>query len=458
MTMISIGKASSLSQIYSAYVDSIPQFMQILERQLKLDDEHKISVILCLHFNRSDRVNVLIDETYANETQQIIIEKILSCLRPQDKLICVSQQECWLFLPQLSSDALAVLAVHRLLSVLNLPIQIESENKKNNEKNSAAEFENKLVNEHQNKKIFLHPSIGIACSSLHYADAQELIFIADKAQKDAELNHHQFAMGQTNIDRCLASEERLKLVQKELDDNSLELKYQPKVNLRMREKISVEALVRWPSAHQHKIDTFLLIELSEEFGLIEQLTMQVVNKVFQDVHQWEQQGEQVIVWINLSAQLLSLEHLPQLLSRTLQVWNISATSIGFEITESAFIQNIEHTTELLFQLKNCGFQLAIDDFGTGYSSLAYLRRFPIDEIKIDKMFVQGMTTSIQDKQIVQSIIDLGHNFGLKVVAEGVEDEMSLAMLEKMECDCIQGYLFAYPMPFEEIIPWHQKNK
>ena len=94
MKMISIGKASSLSQIYSAYVDSIPQFMQILERQLKLDDEHKISVILCLHFNRSDRVNVLIDEVYANETQQIIIEKILSCLRPQDKLTCVSQQEC----------------------------------------------------------------------------------------------------------------------------------------------------------------------------------------------------------------------------------------------------------------------------------------------------------------------------------------------------------------------------
>jgi EAL domain-containing protein (putative c-di-GMP-specific phosphodiesterase class I) len=195
----------------------------------------------------------------------------------------------------------------------------------------------------------------------------------------------------------------------------------------------------------------------EEFGFIEQLTMQVVNKVMKDISQWKKEGIQALVWINLSAQLLSLSHLPQLLMRSLDVWNIAPAFVGFEITESAFIQDIDNTTAILFQLKECGFRLSIDDFGTGYSSLAYLRKFPLDEIKIDKMFVLGMSNSIQDKQIVQSIISLGHNFGLKVVAEGVEDKTTLDILEQMECDCIQGFLFSFPMPSTEVGPWYQNN-
>jgi EAL domain-containing protein (putative c-di-GMP-specific phosphodiesterase class I) len=124
-----------------------------------------------------------------------------------------------------------------------------------------------------------------------------------------------------------------------------------------------------------------------------------------------------------------------------------------EITESAFINDIEHTTNVLFELKALGFHLSIDDFGTGYSSLAYLRRFPIDELKIDRMFIHGMTESLQDRQIVQSIIGLAHNFGLQVVAEGVEQAATLTELDILGCDQIQGYLFARPMPGDDLIGW-----
>ena len=137
------------------------------------------------------------------------------------------------------------------------------------------------------------------------------------------------------------------------------------------------------------------------------------------------------------------------------------SNIGLEITESALIMDVGQTTEVLFELKKLGFRLSIDDFGTGYSSFAYLRRFPIDELKIDKMFVQGMIDSIQDRQIVKSMIDLAHNFGLPVVAEGVEDENTLLALKALGCEQIQGFYFAKPMPAEELLTWvaefHQKH-
>jgi EAL domain-containing protein (putative c-di-GMP-specific phosphodiesterase class I) len=138
----------------------------------------------------------------------------------------------------------------------------------------------------------------------------------------------------------------------------------------------------------------------------------------------------------------------------MEVWFAEPGSIGLEITESALIRDLDKTVEVLSELKRLGFPLAIDDFGTGYSSFAYLRRFPIDELKIDRVFVDNMTESLQDKQIVQSIIDLAHNFGLPVVAEGVERLETLQALAAMECEQIQGYYFAKPMPAQELLVWY----
>jgi EAL domain-containing protein (putative c-di-GMP-specific phosphodiesterase class I) len=231
------------------------------------------------------------------------------------------------------------------------------------------------------------------------------------------------------------------------------MRYQPKVALRERKVVSVEALVRWPFDHALQVETTMLIDTAERYGLIELLTMRVLNKVLAQYVAWKNDGLDILIWVNLSARLLSHEQLPQVLARALAIWGVPASSIGLEITESALIHDIEHTTNLLFELKAMGFHLSIDDFGTGYSSLAYLRRFPIDELKIDRMFIHGMTESIQDEQIVQSIIGLAHNFGLPVVAEGVEEERTLKALEELGCDQIQGYLFARPMPGDQLIAW-----
>nr|WP_314859789.1 GGDEF domain-containing phosphodiesterase [uncultured Undibacterium sp.] len=413
-------------------VPHLTEFMQLVDAEIRAVDEHHVMALLVVSLQRSDRVQALLQSSYAQIVEQHFCELIRPSLREKDRFVFATDNECWFLLPQLSSEALAVLAVHRLLAAMSSPLTIESQT------------------------IFFHPTIGIACAPLHVQNSFELVRIADQAKKNAQLNNLRFEMAQIQRDERSRPDDLPQAVKAVLDENGLEMRYQPKVDLRSKSIKSVEALVRWPGDHAQVLATNLLIDVAEQYGLIEQLTMQVFNKVLQEAASWEKKGLHVVVWVNLSARLLALQQLPKMLERCLNVWNMPASAIGLEVTESAFIHDIEHTTALLFELKRLGFRLSIDDFGTGYSSLAYLRRFPIDELKIDKLFVQGMSCSRQDKQIVQSIIGLAHNFGLSVVAEGVEQEETLNTLRLMGCDEIQGYYFAYPMPGEKLLTWYEE--
>jgi EAL domain-containing protein (putative c-di-GMP-specific phosphodiesterase class I) len=145
--------------------------------------------------------------------------------------------------------------------------------------------------------------------------------------------------------------------------------------------------------------------------------------------------------------------LPDIVEQALGTWGIPADRITLEITESSMIGDAERTMAMLTRLKGTGVQLAIDDFGTGYSSLAYLKRFPVDELKIDRLFVSGLLTDRGDHQIVRSVIDLAHNFDLRAVAEGVEEEAARAELARMGCDLVQGYLVSRPLPEREFRSW-----
>ncbi len=418
-----------MNQQRRALIGNLDDFMSLLETQIQGADEQHMVAVLVLSLQRSDRLQALLNPHYSHIVREHLCEALLPSLRTKDRFVFVTENECWFLLPDLSSEALAILAGHRLLNVLSAPLKIESHT------------------------IFFHPSIGIACAPLHANTATEVLRIADQAMKNAQSNNLRFELATIKRDQRNRPDDLPRAIQQVLDDNALEMRYQPKVDLRSKSVKSVEALVRWPAEHAQSVATNVLIDTAEQYGLIEQLTIQVFNKVLQETAAWESQGLQVVVWVNLSARLLALEQLPKVLERLLKVWNMPASSIGLEVTESAFIHDIEHTTALLFELKNLGFRLSIDDFGTGYSSLAYLRRFPIDELKIDRVFVQGMISSKQDKQIVQSIIGLAHNFGLSVVAEGVEQETSLNALRLMGCDEIQGFYFTPAMPGPELIAW-----
>jgi EAL domain-containing protein (putative c-di-GMP-specific phosphodiesterase class I)/GGDEF domain-containing protein len=420
---------STSSQQFPAMVASIAEFEQLVTAAIAQTTGHSSTALLVMSLQRFDRVQALLDSEYAEIARQKISACIVPSLRDKDRFCFINENEIWFLLPQLSSEALAVLAVHRLLNALSAPIKIGPH------------------------ALFFNPSVGIACAPMHARNSQELLHCADLALKNTLASNLRFAMAPVESEQRDSPADLPKALEEVLNLNALTMCFQPKVDLRSNSIKSVEALVRWPADHTQTVATNILIDVAEQFGLIEKLTFQVFNKVLQEITTWQSKGLQVVVWVNLSARLLGLEQLPKMLSRALSIWNVPASSIGFEITESAFINDIDRTTALLFELKNLGFRLSIDDFGTGYSSLSYLRRFPIDELKIDRVFVQGMADSIQDKQIVQSIIGLAHNFGLSVVAEGVEEEAALNTLKIMGCDEIQGYYFARPMPAEDLIIW-----
>lgn len=414
----------------SPEIATLGQFFDVLQREVQRSSETSSVAVMLVSLQRSDRIAALMIEDYAKDLRNQLRARLEPILRSKDRYIFVSENEIWLILPQLASEALAILAAHRLQGALYEPLK------------------------NHTYPIFLNPYIGIACAPQHSNATMALLRAAEAAQKNALAGHFKFLMADSDAAVQTIPDNLPQALGAVLDANELNIEYQPKVDLRTREMVSVEALVRWPKEHPQHVPTTLLIEVAERSGLIEALTMRVLNNALQEIGRWKAAGRDVLVWVNLSARLLSMEQLPKILTRTLAIWDVPASSIGLEITESAFIQDIDHSTSLLFELKQLGFHLSIDDFGTGYSSLTYLRRFPIDELKIDRMFIHGMTSSIQDRQIVQSIIDLAHNFGLPVIAEGVENEETLAALEALGCDQIQGYYFARPMAADKLLTWH----
>jgi EAL domain-containing protein (putative c-di-GMP-specific phosphodiesterase class I) len=405
------------------------EFYQCMQQELVRADASHVLAVLVISLRRSDRIASLLNEQSAIDINRELVGRIRSVMRHTDKFILISNDECWLLLPQLRAEALAQLAVHRLLEVLHPPFM------------------------HGGHAVFMRPCIGIACAPQHAQSAAMLLRAADLAQQSARTENASYAVSEVHGDKNALPDDLESALNRVLASNALTVVYQPKIDLQNGRAASVEALVRWPENDSHDVPTVSLIETAEQCGMIEALTLHVLNTVLRERKLWLQHEVEPQVWINLSARLLAQKQLPQMLKQVLQVWHVAPSAIGFEITESALIHDIEQTAEILFELQQFGFNLTIDDFGTGYSSLAYLRRFPISELKIDRIFVQGMTHSKPDYQIVKSIIELAHNFGLKVVAEGAEEEQTLSELKKLGCDLAQGFVYAKPMTAETLATW-----
>ena len=413
-------------------VRSCAVFAVALQHAINAANAGSTLALLVLNLQRSDRIAALISASYAKKMRTRLWDRFCPVLRYNDQVLFVSHNEIWLLLPDLTAPELALLATHQILSVLEQPLTIEQH------------------------RVYTNPRIGMVCTPVQGVTASTMLRMADNAHKKALQEYQKLVVAQGDLKANLLPENLPKLVSEVLDANTLSIVYQPKIDTNSKRVVSVEALVRWPGDHPEYIPVNVLIETAERCGLIEQLTLHVLSTVLRESSEWRAAGLDLLIWVNLSARMLGQSHLPDILMHIMDIWQIPPSAIGLEITESALIHDIDQTTELLSQLKQLGFHLSIDDFGTGYSSLAYLRRFPIDELKIDRMFIQGMTESGQDKQIVQSIIDLAHNFGLLVVAEGVEEYETLHMLEAMKCEQIQGFYFAKPMPAQELLPWcHQ---
>jgi EAL domain-containing protein (putative c-di-GMP-specific phosphodiesterase class I) len=252
------------------------------------------------------------------------------------------------------------------------------------------------------------------------------------------------------------SPERLALVgelREAIGQGRLVLHYQPKVVLGTRQVEGVEALVRWPHPERGLVAPDEFIPLAERTGLIRPLTTLVIEQALAQCRAWQGAGFPMVVAVNLSARILQDVQLPSDVARLLAAAGVEARWLKLELTESMVMEDRVRAVEVLDRLHAMGVSLSIDDFGTGYSSLAYLKRLPVDEIKIDKSFILHMAVDGNDALIARSTVDLGHNLGLRVVAEGVETPEVWSQLEAMGCDIAQGYLISRPLPAEELTRW-----
>nr|WP_284732718.1 EAL domain-containing protein [Larsenimonas rhizosphaerae] len=303
-------------------------------------------------------------------------------------------------------------------------------------------------------------NVSISMGQVHYPthgpDAEVLLRRADIALNDAKHSGSHLKSYSTGMDeqhlRRLAILQDLRTA---LLNDRLYMVYQPKIDLRSGKATHLEALVRWEHDTLGFIPPDEFITLAEHSGNIAMLTDWVLHQVAAQIARWNEQHHVFCVSVNLSAQDLTDHQLPARIAAILAEHALSSRQLVLEITESALMEDPVEARRILEELRRQGLHISIDDFGTGYSSLSQLRHMPIDELKIDKSFILKLDSQFEDVMIVRSIIDLGHNLGLSVTAEGVENLQSLAMLEAMNCDVAQGFLFARPLKAQELLFWFQ---
>ena len=239
----------------------------------------------------------------------------------------------------------------------------------------------------------------------------------------------------------------------EHDQDELHMVYQPKLDLASGKVCKFEALIRWQSKSLGFVPPDVFIPIAEKAGMINQLTIWVVNAVIEDLQRWRQDGVNVGAAINLSVHDVANALLMQHIAEQLAASGLPVSAVEFEITESDLMDDPDQAIQHLQRLKQSGFELSIDDFGTGYSSLAYLKSMPVGALKVDKSFVLKLDADEEDQTIVHTIIDLAHRFGLNVVAEGVENQAALLMLKHWGCRWAQGYFISKPMPADAVMDW-----
>jgi len=308
------------------------------------------------------------------------------------------------------------------------------------------------INHHD--RLNIKASFGISLFPEHGTDRSLLLRHADIALHAAKKSKSSYHIYNEVEDQLNDTHVSLAVdIGHALNEKQFELYYQPKIDIKTNTIISAEALGRWKHPTREFIPPDIFIDALEQYNSIDKYTYNAIDEAIQNIKQWVSAGHNIKIAINISTQtLMNPDFINQIESRITD-FSISKRII-FEITESLFLSNQEFVFDSLTRLRSLGIELSIDDFGTGYSSLSRLKKLPVNELKIDQSFIKDMNESADDQIIVRSIIDLAHNLGLTVVAEGVETKEVLDHLNKLGCDIAQGYFISHPMPakdFEEFI-------
>ena len=412
-------------------------FMDRLGQALcRLDRRHRVLAVLFVDLDRFKAINDRLGHAAGDEVLMAVGGRLREVLRPDDTVARLGGDEFVVLCEDLDDDRAALRVAERVLAALDRPVACGDQ------------------------EVVSSASIGIAVTRRSDATPDALLRDADMAMYRAkETGRHRIEVfDNTARLRTQARIQTADELRQAVDADQLRVVYQPIVHLGQATPAGVEALVRWQHPRRGLLTPAEFIQLAEDTGLVVPLGAWVLRQACRDLTRTLDQGglgglSQLVVSVNLSARQLNMPGLLPMVESVLAEFGLPAWRLCFEITESVLMEDVDLAIAVLSDLRALGVRLAIDDFGTGYSSLGYLRRFPVDIVKLDRAFVAGLGSDSASDAITAAVINLGHALGLSVIAEGVENEEQLTVLRALRCDRAQGYLWSTPQPPEAVADW-----
>lgn len=375
----------------------------------------------------------------ASELQSLpalLTDQLTALLRPQDRAFVGHEGEWLLVLPEVHSAAQPALAASQIRRAFGHPLVLLS-----------------------GRGISLDVAIGAAMSPEHGSDAEELIRAARLARASLQSSNEAFAMYDLGMKEDWQSRHQLSEELREaLRKDVLTLYLQPQVDVESDRCFGAELLLRWQRANGDWVAPPVIVEMIEEYGWRAQFTEWLIRSALRLSAELDAAGVDIRLSLNLTAGDLLDTDLPELVAQCLDTWRLPADRFTFELTESVMMVDRERGLSVMSRLRAMGVKLALDDFGTGYSSLSYLVTLPLNEIKIDRSFVVGMFSSLENLRVVRTIIDLTHDLGMISLAEGVEDVMQRDQLLALGCTKVQGYFYGKPMSFADFVAWYRARQ
>ncbi|MFP3874395.1 MAG: putative bifunctional diguanylate cyclase/phosphodiesterase [Thiohalophilus sp.] len=397
------------------------------------DRQHFEFAVLMMDLNQFKEINDSMGHQAGDKLIQYVAARIKKILRPTDTFVRLGGDEFAVLLPG-ADEKTANTVAQSIVQFMREPFQVDR------------------------RQIPIGLSIGMARYPDDGTSADILIQHADVAMYQAKESGTGYAFYDASVDQYTT--ERLNMLcnlRDAMDNHEIILHYQPIIDLGRRNVWGVEALARWQHAELGMVMPAEFIPLALQSNLMRPLSQYILQAAIQQMAQWRDDNIELRMSVNLSMHDIQDPLLPKKLRSLIERYRINPARLFLEITESSVMTDSHSVRVVIEQLHEIGVSLAIDDFGTGYSSLAYLKQIPADEIKIDKSFVRDMARDDNDAVIVRTTIDLAHNMGCQVIAEGVEDRESYDLLEILRCDLAQGYYICKPLPEPELRRWLVKG-
>ncbi len=423
------------------FLTSLPNrkhFLMRLEHAIKVSAREKqILAILFLDLDRFKIVNDSLGHHVGDGLLKVISIRLSELLRESDTVARIGGDEFLILLEGIEDIAYPSIVAEKILVAIREPVDISGN----------------ILNLSASVGISLFPNDGDTANEL-IKNADSAMYLAKEKGKD----HYQYYTESLSqqVERRIILEQAL---QEAIKHQQLSIHFQAQLDLKHQKIIGAEALLRWCHPKLGNISPVEFIPVAEESGLIVEIGEWVFRNACQEFIKWQEAGYGIEgVSINVSSVQFNQKNLPEVFNEIIDQLGLPAKQIEIEITESYIMEDSEAKLQLLDRLRQYGFRISIDDFGTGYSSMAYLKRLPLDIIKIDRSFISDIPQDKNDVQITKAILALSHSLGYKVIAEGIETEEQFKLLQAMSCDFGQGYYFSKPLPAEEFLAYLAKER